>query len=331
MNRTEVIDLKEVKKFIHPGDRLWVGGWTVVRKPMAMLYEVIKAKITDLHVVNNPGGPDTDLLIGGGCVSKTETNYIGHEVFGHPYNFKYRMEQRKSVFEFMHDDWTVGSGTMRILAGALGIPFIPTKFLRGSDLLSPDNDGFKAIRNTDPKVPKKKFVRMKDPFWEGEEVVLVPAIRPDVCLLHVQEVAQDGTARISGGAFLDYYAAAASKITIISAEKIVPNEQMKKTREENVIPGELVNAIVEVPFGGHPTAVHGCYDNDPWWFQEYIQASKNGDTMKQWLERWIYNVDSYEEYLNKVGKKRLARLVADPLLGYAPDILRRLDKVMEVA
>jgi glutaconate CoA-transferase, subunit A len=298
---------------------------------MAMVFEIIKARINNLHIVNNPGGPDTDLLIGAGCVAKSETSYIGHEVFGHPYNFKRQYDKKTAAYDYLHDDWTVGSGSMRILAGAMGIPFIPTKFLRGSDLLNPDNDNFKEIRGKDPKVPKKKFVIMKDPFWEGEEVVLVPAIHPDVCILHAQEVAEDGTARISGGTFLDYYAAVASKVTIISAEKIVPIEKLLANREANMIPGELVDAIVEVPFGAHPTAVHGCYDNDPWWFQEYINASKKPTSMAAWLDSWVYGVKTFADYLAKVGPQRLEKLTADPVIGYAPDILRRLDKIGEVA
>lgn len=330
MDNTKIIELKQVREHVHSGDRLWIGGWTLVRKPMAMLYELIKARLTDLHIVNNPGGPDTDLLIGSGCVSKSETNYIGHEVFGHPYNFRRMLEEADPAMPFLHDDWTVGTGTMRILAGALGIPFIPTKFLRGSDLLSPEHDGFKEIRGIDPKVPKIKFATMKDPFWEGEEFILVPALRPDVCLLHVQEVAEDGTARISGGAFLDYYAAKASRRVIISAEKIVAQGSPHKAFDENVIPGELVDHIVEVPFGGHPTAVHGHYDNDPFWFQEYIAASKSKDKMREWLEQWMHASESFEHYLHKVGRRRLDRLVADGALGYSPNIVRRLDKIKEV-
>ena len=330
MEEKKRIDLEQLEDYVHRYDRVWVGGWTVVRKPMAMVYQLIKSGLADLHLVNNPGGPDTDVLIGAGCVSKTETNYIGHEVFGHPYNFRNKFENPSPASNYYHDDWTVGSGMMRIVAGAMGIPFIPTKFLRGSDMLNPNNDGFKAIRGKDPKVPKKKFVTMKDPFWEGEEVVLVPALRPDVCLIHVQEVGEDGTARITGGAFLDYYAAMASKITIISAEKIVPASQLHQTREENVIPGEAVDAIINIPFGAHPTAVHSCYDNDPWWFKSFIQASKNEHRMAQWFDEWVYNVDTFHAYLEKIGEERLTQITADPCLGYAPKIMRRLEKIEEV-
>jgi glutaconate CoA-transferase, subunit A len=324
------ISLERVADFVKDGDRLWMGGWTVVRKPFAMIYELVRARRKNLHLVNNPGGPEMDLLIGCGCASKSETNYIGHELFGHPYNFRRRFEDPESNRGFRHDDWTVASGSLRIMAGAMGIPFIPTRFLRGSDILNPALDGFKDLRGVDPQVPKRKFLRMKDPFWEGEEVMLIPALRPDVCFIHAQEAGEDGTVRITGGVFLDYYAAVASRVTIVSAERIVPTASLEATREENAIPGEAVDAVVEVPFGAHPTAVHGCYDNDPWWFRDYLKASKTEADMRAWAEEWVHGPGSFQAYLAKVGRGRLDRITADPALSYSPTIKRRLDRLEEV-
>jgi len=331
MNRRQKrIPIEKMSEFVQDGDRLWLGGWTVVRKPFAMAYELIRAGKKDLHLVNNPGGPETDLLIGCGCAAKSETNYIGHELFGHPYNFRRRFEQPETNKGFRHDDWTVATGSLRIMAGAMGIPFIPTKFLRGSDILNPEMDGFKDLRGVDAKVPKRKFMMMKDPFWEGEDVVLIPSIRPDVCLIHAQEAGEDGTVRITGGVFLDYYAAVAARVTIVSAEKIVPQAALEATREENAIPGEAVDAVVEAPFGAHPTAVHGCYDNDPWWFRDYLKASKSEETMQKWANEWIFKPGSFKGYLEKVGSRRLEKITADPKLSYSKTIKRRLDKLEEV-
>jgi glutaconate CoA-transferase subunit A len=328
--REKRISLKDVPTYVQDGDRVWTGGWTVVRKPMAMVYELIRSGKKGLHLVANPGGPEIDLLIGCGCVAKTESNYIGHEVFGHPYNFRRKLEAPVEGEEFYHDDWTVMTGALRIMAGAMGIPFIPTKSLKGSDIINPELDGFKSLRGKDDKVPKKKFVLMEDPFWEGETVVLIPALRPDVCLIHAQEVGEDGTVRISGGKFLDYYAAVAAKTTIVSAERIVPKEQMAITAEENSIPGEVVDAILEVPYGAHPTALQGFYDNDPWWFKEYLAASRTDEKMNAWRDKWIYGTESFTGYLEQVGTSRLEQLKADSTLGYNPDIRRRLDKLEEV-
>jgi glutaconate CoA-transferase subunit A len=330
MSRSKQIPLDQVPRYIQDGDRLWLGGWTVVRKPFAMAYEIIRSGKKNLHLVNNPGGPETDLLIGCGCAAKTETNYIGHELFGHPYNFRRRLERPDANQSFRHDDWTVATGSLRIMAGAMGIPFIPTRFLRGTDILNPELDGFSDLRGIDPKVPKRKFMVLKDPFWEGEDVILIPSIRPDVCLIHAQEAGKDGTVRITGGVFLDYYAAVASKVTIVSAERIVSKEALEATREENAIPGEAVHAVVEVPFGGHPTAVHGCYDNDPWWFRDYLKASKSADTMKRWADEWIFRTGSFRGYLEKVGRQRLDRITADPALCYSAVIKRRLDKLEDL-
>lgn len=329
-HRQKRIPIERVPEFVQDGDSVWLGGWTVVRKPFAMAYELIRSGKKNLHLVNNPGGPETDLLVGCGCAAKTETNYIGHELFGHPYNFRRRFEKPEAGQGFRHDDWTVATGSLRIMAGAMGIPFIPTRFLRGSDLLNPELDGFRDLRGVDPKVPKRKFMMLKDPFWEGEDVVLIPAIRPDVCLIHAQEAGADGTVRITGGLFLDYYAAVAAKVTIVSAEKIVPRESLEITREENSIPGEAVDAVVEAPFGAHPTAVHGCYDNDPWWFRDYLKASKTEDGMRQWTEEWIFAPGSFKGYLEKVGARRLEKITAEPELSYSSTIKRRLDKLEEV-
>lgn len=322
--------LENVPDYIQDGDRVWTGGWTVVRKPMAMVYETIKSGKKNLHLIANPGGPEIDLMTGCGCVARTESNYIGNEVFGHPYNFRRRFEDPRYRGDFFHDDWTVATGALRIMAGAMGIPFIPTKFLKGSDIINPELDGFAALRGKDAKVPKKKVVLIEDPFWEGETVALIPALRPDVCLIHAQEVGEDGTVRISGGAFLDYYAAVAAKITIVSAERIVPAEALEQTAEANTIPGEVVDAILEVPYGAHPTALQGFYDNDPWWFKEYLEASKDQEKMNAWAQKWIYEVGSFEGYLQQVGMKQLHKLRANAVLGYNPDIKRRLDKLEEV-
>jgi glutaconate CoA-transferase, subunit A len=331
MNRRQKrIPIEKVSEFVQDGDCVWLGGWTVVRKPFAMAYELIRAGKKNLHLVNNPGGPETDLLIGCGCAAKSETNYIGHELFGHPYNFRRRFEQPEANQGFRHDDWTVATGSLRIMAGAMGIPFIPTKFLRGSDILNPEMDGFKDLRGVDAKVPKRKFMMMKDPFWEGEDVILIPSIRPDVCLIHAQEAGEDGTVRITGGVFLDYYAAVAARVTIVSAEKIVSQAALEATREENAIPGEAVDAVVEAPFGAHPTAVHGCYDNDPWWFRDYLKASKSEETMQKWANEWIFKPGSFKGYLEKVGSRRLEKITADPKLSYSKTIKRRLDKLEEV-
>lgn len=323
------ITLSEAAKMVADNSTIWTGGWTVVRKPMALVYELVRQRKKNLHLIANPGGPEIDLLIGAGCANSTECNYIGNEVFGHPYNFRRHMEG-DGQDKIYHDDWTVQTGALRIMAGAMGLPFIPTMSLKGSDITDLELDGFQELRGKDSRVPKKKFQFIRDEFWEGDMVALIPALKPDVCLIHAQEVGDDGTVRIQGGAFLDYYAAKAAKLTIVSAERILPSEALETVPEANTIPGLAVDYILEEPYGAHPTAVYGFYDNDPWWFKEYLAASKDAAAFDQWLEKWITGLSDFSEYLQLVGLLRLQHLRSNTVLGYNRNIKRRLDKLEEV-
>ena len=326
--KTRRLSIKEAVGLIKDGDQVWLGGWTVVRHPMALVYEIIRQQKKKLYLCSNPGAPDFDMLIGAGCVYLGETNYIGHEVFGHPYCFRRSIEKQDNP-KYLHDDWTVQTGALRIVAGSMGVPFLPTLALKGSDIAMPQFDAVKNLRGVDPKLPKEKVTMMKDPFWEGKDVFLVPALRPDVCLIHAQEVGEKGTVRIRGGNSLDYYAALASKLVIVSAEKIVP-EELLRDGQINAIPDFAVDVIVEAPYGAHPTALFGFYDNDPWWFKEYLAASKEEAKMNNWLKEWVFDVGNHEGYLAKLGSRRLKHIGSDPQKGYNQSIKRRMDKLGEV-
>jgi len=143
-------------------------------------------------------------------------------------------------------------------------------------------------------------------------------------------VGEKGTVRIRGGNSLDYYAALASKLVIVSAERIVSEEELRGDSKPNAIPGIAVNVIVEAPYGAHPTALFGHYDNDPWWFKDYIAASRDEEKFNKWLKEWVLDVVSHEGYLKKLGAKRLEQIRSDPVKGYNPFIQRRMDKLGEV-
>jgi len=324
------LSLEEAVGLIKNGDQVWTGGWTVVRRPMGLVYEMIRQGKRNLYICANPGGVEIDLLIGAGCVYLGETNYIGHEVFGHPYCFRRATENQQEP-GYIHDDWTVQTGALRIVAGSMGLPFLPTMSLKGSDIALPQNDSLKELRGKDPKLPRQKLISIKDPFWEGGDVFLVPALRPDVCLIHVQEVGEKGTVRILGGAFLDYFAALASKLVIVSAERIVPEETLLERPELNAIPGFTVDVTVELPYGAHPTALYGEYDNDPWWFRDYLAASRERESFQRWLSEWVLGVQGHTGYIEKLGNRRLELIRTSPEFGYNPSIRRRTDKLEDVA
>lgn len=317
--------LAEAVSLINDGDQLIIGGWTVIRKPMAAVYEMIRQGKRNLHLASGTPGTEADLLAGAGCVAISEQCYVGHEAFGHPYNFRRAVEQGPEHSGLIHDDCSLLTGWLRILAAAMGLPFMPTRTARGSDMLNPEFDRLKDFRASNPKLPRLKYTFIRDPFWEGSEIMLVPAVKPDVALIHAQEAAEDGTVRITGMPYGDRLVAMAAKTVIVTAERIVPPERLRDTPELNTIPGMYVDVVVEVPFGAHPTQVPGCYDNDPWWYSEYLKASRSEESFRKWLEDWVLSVKDHAGYLDKLGRDRLERLRAHPDYGYNPVLERKVD------
>jgi glutaconate CoA-transferase subunit A len=302
MKKTKIKPLQEAIAQIPDGSSILFGGWTVTRKPMAAVFEIIRQGKKDLHLVSNPGGPESDLLIGAGLVGISETNFIGHEVLGIPYCFRRAFE--KGGLEktgYLHDDWTVQTGALRILAGAMGIPFIPTKSLKGTEII--DHDLLADLRSKSKKIPNKKVEFIEDPFWDEGEILLIPAIKPDYCIIHVPMVGEEGTVRIHGGLFMDFYGAVASKKTIVTTELITSEEYLKKQPELNSIPSDFIDDIVEVPYGGHPTAVQGLYDLDFEFFNRMVDGTKKEDTYVAWLQEWVTGLTDHDAYLEKLGAK----------------------------
>ena len=322
MANEKVKSLSDAIDLIEDGDQIIFGGWTVIRKPMAAAYEIIRKRKKSLHLVTATAGTVADLLIGAGCIAIGEGSYIGHEKFGHAYNFWRAVEDGNDQSGLLYDDGSLQMSWLRVQAAAMGIPFIPTMSLHGSDILNPEWDMLKSLRGTHPNLPKKKYHRMNDPFYEGMEIILVPAYRPDVAVIHVHEASADGTAAIKQCAFGDRMIAASAKKTIITTEKIISKEKICDQTSSNTIPGMCVAAVAEVPYGSHPTQMDMVYDYDPLFFAEYVQASRDAECFKRWLEQWVYGVKDHHEYIERVGKEKLANITPDPIYGYNPNIRR---------
>ncbi len=312
--------LKEAVSLINDGDAIVLGGWTIMRTPMGAAYELVRQNKKNLYISASATGTITDFLIGAGTIKICEASWHGHELYGPPYNFSRVMQENDGSFR--HCEETTSSVFLRTYAAAMGLPFLPTLSLKGSDILNPDYDTLADLRGKDPKLPKKRFVEIDDPFWDGRKVILLPASRPDVCILHVQEVGEEGTVRISGPQYGDMLFAAAAKLTIVTAERIVSEKYLKDNPRLNSIPGEFVDVIVELPYGSHPGGCYGYYDTDPWFYQKYLDASKSKEKFQNWLNEWVLTIDSHESYIEMLGTERLEAIKADEDLGYNP----RLDR-----
>ena len=309
------MSLEESIRQIPDGSSVAFGGWTVCRAPMAAVRELVRQKKQDLAVVGSMSGPTTDLLIGAGCVKYAEIFYHGLEKFGSAYNSQRKVGKPIGEKEVFIDDITVGDYVAKVIAGAMGIPFIPSYSHKGSDFLNMDYDMLKDRRGIDPRFPKKKYEIMKDPFWGMEDVVLIPSANPDYAFIHAQEVSESGVVRINGMVGADYYLAAAGKTTIVTAEKIVSDKEIALNPEKNTIPGVFVDIICEVPYGAYETQLMDYYDYDNAYFAEYVAESK-ADNFDAWLNKWIYGTKNQKDFLEKLGKDRLEGLQVDSDVGY---------------
>jgi glutaconate CoA-transferase, subunit A len=182
----KVMGLAEaVGRFVPEGAHLSIGGFTCNRNPMAAVYEIMRQRRRGLHLYAHSNGQGVDELVGAGCVARIEVAYAGTGRFA-PTCIRFRKAVEKGLILF--EDYSNYQMTLRFMAGAIGVPFLPTRSSLGTDIVA--RWGFSPeLRASDPGLPDRKLVVLENPFgaWgETERVVLVPAIRPDVTLLHVQ-------------------------------------------------------------------------------------------------------------------------------------------------
>lgn len=316
----KLMSLEEaVRRFVKNGSQVGIGGFTVSRNPMAVVYEIIRQRIKDIHLVCHSNGQGLDVLIGAGCVKRLEIAYGGNGRYA-PTCIRFRRAVERAEIEF--EDYSNNQMSLRFLAGALGIPFIPTKSGLGSDLLN--IEGFSPDIRKEEKVASKKYVVTQNPFnGEEDRVVLLPALKPDVALIHAQYVGDDGTVRIKGLTFADIEQAKSADRVIVTCEEIVPRSFIRLDADQNSIPPFIVDAIVPIPYGCHPTSCFAFYDYDPTHLNLYKKMASDDALFKEYLEEWVYGVKSHVEYLEKVGSKGLLQIKANPILGYAEGLDRK--------
>jgi len=314
------MSLKEaVQRFIRNGSQIALGGFTIGRNPMAITYEIVRQGLKDLHIVCHSQGQSFDILIGAGCVKRVELAYGANGRFASTC-IRFRKAVERGEIEV--EDYSNNQMSLRFLAGSLNIPFIPSKSGFETDVLRVE--GFSKDTRKQRKVARKKFDVMTDPFGnDGEKVVLLPALQPDVALVHAQYVGDDGTVRIKGLTFADVEQAKAADVVIVTCEEIVPRSFIRLDPDQNTLPPFLIDAIVRVPYGAHPTACRLFYDYDAKHLNMYRSVAKDDATFRQYLDEWVYGVASHDEYLDKIGGSGLMTIKANPVIGYTQGLDRR--------
>jgi len=323
--KAQIMSLEDaVKTYVKDGMMVAFGGFTAFnRNPVSVAWEMVRQGKKNIHVIDRHGSACTWILNAAGAIKIYETDWMGWgEMAG---KLDVNMERTYKAGKMILEDYSHGAMAMRFLAGAIGAPFIPYYAPQGSDLYNPKYDalGRAGMRDgKNPKIPRKKFIEMPDPFFNTGNVILLPAARCDVAVIHVTQCGEKGTARWRGIGTIDKEICFAADKVIVVCEEIVPESELRKNPENNQVPYFVVDAIVENPWGAYPSAVPYYYDYDAPFLRGMDAASRNPEDMKKWQDEWVFGPKSWEEMITKVGAKRLLDLRADSTIGYSTRLLR---------
>jgi len=276
---------------VNDGDRIAIGGFGVYQHPMAFIYELIRQKKKALTVVGIVNGNDVDILAGAGSLAGVETSYVGFEKFGLAPNFRRQVE----AGELNVVDYPEILSMDRFRASQENFSFWPAYFLGGNDLLK-INPAIKPF--TCPLTGKKAWA--------------VPPASPDVVVIHATLGDEYGnvlvpTRRLTPQS-LDITLARSCDKVIVTVEKIVSTKKISRHPHLVEIPSYRTSAVVEAPWGAHPTPMLGVYGADEDHIRRYLDAAKTPGDFGQYLNDYVYNVRSHTEYLEKIGIDTLLKL-----------------------
>jgi glutaconate CoA-transferase subunit A len=281
--REKVVTLEEAASFVQDGASVGIGGSTMSRTPMAMIWALIRAHKKHLSCSRSIVSTDGDLLFGSGICDHMITSWFAQGIL---WGLSKVMRQHVEKGSARYDEWSHMAVGMRFRAGAMGVPFMPIRSMLGSDVLK---------QRPEPK-------EIDCPFT-GERLLLVPALNPDVALIHVQRCDAYGNAQIDGLQFMDIDLAMAANRVILTTERIVSNDQIRRAPDQTKIPFFCVDAVVEVPYGCAPHECYGAYEPMMRHMEAYV-AQVNGDPiggMKDYLDRYVYGPKSWTEFLSLIG------------------------------
>ncbi len=282
-----------ISRFVQDGDYLAYDCNYIQRGPSSLIREVIRQKKKDLWLAGKFTYVDVALFVDAGCATRVDCGFF---LFGEAIDRAVR-EGRVQVFEYSNVVMTT-----RLQAGAMGLPFLPVRSFGGTD----------GFRYSGAKL-------IKDPYT-GQPITIVPALNPDVALIHVQQADQYGNARVFGTGIAHLETALAAKKVIISAEEIIATEEIRRDPGRTTIPYYVVDAVVEAPFGAYPGECAGYYGCDVGGVIEVVGAVLRG-AVAPYLEKWVYSVANHQEMLDKlVGASKLIELRKKATIkeGYRP-------------
>jgi glutaconate CoA-transferase subunit A len=284
---SKLISLQEaIRQHVSDGDSIYAAGFTHLI-PFAAGHEIIRQAKKDLVLARATPDLIYDQMVAAGCARKVLFSYMGNPGVGSLRIVRTALEKGELEWE----EYSHFQMITRLQAGASGLPFLPMNQTAAADL-----------ERANPLIK-----RIPDPYG-GKDVIVVPALNPDVAIVHVQRADAQGNAHLWGIIGEQKEAAFAARKVILTAEEIVDEEVIRSDPNRTMIPGIIVTAVCHVPYACHPSYAQGYYDRDNAFYLEWDKISASPDLVKSWLDQWVYAVQDRDEYWQKLGEDTHHRL-----------------------
>lgn len=284
-----------VSKFVHDGDTVYAAGFTHLI-PFAAGHEIIRQGRHDLVLARATPDLIYDQMVAAGCARKVIFSYMGNPGVGSLRIVRSAIEKG----ELECEEYSHFGMISRLQAGAAGLPFMPM-----------NQTGATHLEQANPQIR-----RVVDPYT-GRELIAVPALNPDVAIVHVQRADANGNAHLWGIIGEQKESAFAARRLILTAEEIVDETVIRSDPNRTLIPGFIVSAVCHVPFASHPSYAQGYYDRDNDFYLQWDKISESAETTRSYLDQWVYGVKDRDEYWQKLGLEAQSRLQVRPRLSEA--------------
>ena len=288
---TILISLFEaISSYVHDGDTVYAAGFTHLI-PFAAGHELIRQRKRDLVLARATPDLIYDQIVAAGCARKVIFSYLGNPGVGSLRIARAEIEAGRLEWE----EYSHFGMISRLQAGAAGLPFMPMNQTGAADL-----------ERANPLIR-----RVTDPY-SSKEVIVVPALKPDVAIVHVQRADRDGNAHLWGIIGEQKEAAFAAERVIITAEEIVDESVIRSDPNRTLIPSFIVDAVCHVPYCAHPSYTQGYYDRDNEFYLRWDKTSETIEAVRSYLDEWVYGVKDRAEYWQKLGPEVHNRLKVKP-------------------
>ncbi len=290
-SNSKLVTMREaISNHVRSGTHVLMGAQLEQMIPFAAGHEMIRQSCRNLTLSGPISDALFDQLIGAGCVEAIYAAWVGNvsSGLGHCFSRAMNNSQPNPLHMVDYSNFTLA---LALHAAALGVPFLPTRSILGSDVLKKNSN----------------LREFQSPVGD-EKLVAVSALHPDVAIIHVQRADEQGNAHLWGNLGVSVDGARAAKSVIVVAEEIVAPQVISSDPNRTLIPGFIVQSVVHEPLGAHPSPVQGYYGRDHQFFSDYHTQSRTAAGFAEWLDRWVLQVSNRRDYIRQVGVERVAGL-----------------------